>query len=543
MNSIRKSGFLLTTAMLLAGVGLASAQGMREGAGGGGMGPGGGTGGGAAEHGKSGGGMTQGPAGASRGEGMTQGRATEPRAGGRAESPARQPGAQRSEGMRDSGRAADKAEKGQRQLGKDQSQRGQKDQAVGQGRGDRDQARQSESAKQHQSESAKQKGQATTQGTTTGTSAQGQRGEKDTNKQTGAPAKGQSAQQGQSTTTTGANTRGQSNAPAQGQTTQQGQGATTGTQGQNVTQGQTNAPAQSQGAAAQSMSGRVSVNAQQQTTLQQSVLSSRNVARVNASSINFRINTGVVVPRHISVVSIATYPVLIDLFPTFRDDSFFVVDDEIVVLDRSRRVVDVVPAGPRTRFSRAGSMGGGSVAALNLSPEEIRVVQEVLIERRLLTGEVTGVFDARTREALITFQRQKGFRATGTIDTRTVAALGVSNRISATQNQSTTTGQGQAAQQPSAQQNTTGQNTGQANAPAQQSQPATTGQAQQNQPATTGQAGSQQPPGQTTGQAAPPAQGTNPPSANQNMPSAQPNQNNAPSPSTTGQPAQNPPNK
>src|SRR5438874_224386 len=90
MNSIRKSRFLLTTAVLLAGVGLASAQGMREGAGGGGMGAGGGIGagggtGGAAERGKSGGGMTQGPAGASRGEGMTQGRATEPRAGGRAE--------------------------------------------------------------------------------------------------------------------------------------------------------------------------------------------------------------------------------------------------------------------------------------------------------------------------------------------------------------------------------------------------------------------------------------------------------------------------
>ena len=36
---------------------------------------------------------------------------------------------------------------------------------------------------------------------------------------------------------------------------------------------------------------------------------------------------------------------LIDIVPDFRDDSFFVVDDEIVILDRSRRVVDVVPAG------------------------------------------------------------------------------------------------------------------------------------------------------------------------------------------------------
>jgi hypothetical protein len=303
------------------------------------------------------------------------------------------------------------------------------------------------------------------------------------------------------------------------------------------------------------MSGSVSLNAQQQTTLQRSVLSSRNVARVDAGSINFRINTGVVVPRNISVVSVSAFPALIDLFPTFRDDSFFVVDDEIVVLDRSRSVVDVVPAGPRTRFSRANSSGGDSVAALNLGPDDIRVVQQVLIERGLLTGQATGVFDVRTREALTTFQRQQGFQANGTVDTRTVAALGVSNRISATQNQSFTVGQGQGGQQPSAQQNMSGQNTGQANAPAQQNQPATTGQAgtqppagqttgqaasptQQNQPASTGQASTQPPAGQTTGQAAS-TQGNNPSNANQNMPSAQPNQNNAPAPSTTNQPAQN----
>ncbi|KGJ70758.1 hypothetical protein BJA5080_06599 [Bradyrhizobium diazoefficiens SEMIA 5080] len=322
------------------------------------------------------------------------------------------------------------------------------------------------------------------------------------------------------------------------------------------------------------MSGRVSVNAQQQTTLQQSVLSSRNVARVNASSINFQVNTGVVVPRSINVVSVSAFPALIDVFPAFRDDSFFVVDDEIVVLDRSRRIVDVVPAGPRTRFSHAGRIGGGgggvsggSAAALNLSPEEIRVVQQVLIERRLLTGEADGVLGPRTREALITFQRQQGIQASGSIDISTVSALGVSNKISATQSQ-TTTGQGQTSQQQPAQQGTTGQNTGQANAPAQQdqpttgqaqqnpptttgqaqqnqpattgqaqqNQPATTGQAQQNQPATTGQSGTQQPSGQTTGQAAPPPQGNNPPAANQNMPSGQPNQSNPPA---SSQPADN----
>ncbi|UWU77869.1 peptidoglycan-binding protein [Bradyrhizobium huanghuaihaiense] len=533
--NMRKSRFLLSTAVLLAGVSLAAAQGTREGSGGG-MG----AGSGAAERDKSGSGMSQGHGGASRGEGMTQGRAAEPRGGGRAESPAAgQSRTERSEGMKEGGRAAERG-----QIGKDQQS--QKDQTVGQRRGDRDQPRQSEQKTQDKDQSyGKQNSQSTGQG----------RGEHDQTRQSE-----QKTPQGQKdqSTTTGANTR-PSNAPApdqatQGQTTQQNQGATTGTQA--------TAPAQNQSTTTQTMSGRASVNAQQQTTLQQSVLSSRNVARVNANSINFQVNTGVVVPRNINVVSVSAFPALINVFPDFRDDSFFVVDDEIVVLDRSRRIVDVVPAGPRTRFSRAGSGGGisgGSVAALNLSPEEIRVVQHVLIERGLLTGGADGVLGTRTREALITFQRQQGIQASGSIDTRTVSALGVSDKISATQSQ-TTTGQGQANQQRPTQQGTTGQNTGQANAPAQQNQPttgqaqqnqpattgqaqpnqpattgqaqqnqpATTGQAQQNQPATTGQGGTQQPSGQTTGQAAPPAQGNNPPAAHQNMPSGQPDQSNPP---------------
>ena len=532
MHSIGKSRFLLlTTAALLASVSLAAAQGMREGGGGGmgaggGAGPGGGisagggAGGGAAEQRKSGGGISQGAGGASHSEGMTQGRS-----GGRAESPAAGPSrAQRSEGMREGGRAVEKSE---RQIGKEQSYGKQKDQTVGQSRGERDQLRQSERKAQDKDQSyGKQKGQTVGQG----------RGERDQSRQSEQKAqdkqkattaettqqrrdKAGATTQGQKDhgTTTGANMK-PSNAPAQGQGAQQGQGTTTGAN----TQGQPN-----QGATAQSMSGRVSVTAQQQTRLQQSVLSSRNVARVNVNSVNFRINTGVVVPRNISFVSVAAFPVLIDVFPAYRDYSFFVVEDEIVFVDRGRRIVDVVPAGPRTRFTGGGRIGGGSVAALDLSPAEIREVQLVLIQRGLLTGEADGVLGTRTREALIVFQRRQGFQATGTIDTRTVAALGVSNKISATKSQSTTTGQGKAGQQPSAQQNTTGQNAGQPNAPAKQNQPAATGQAGQNQPATTGQAGKQQPPaGQTTGQA--PARGSNQPSSNQ--PSGQTNQNKAPAP-------------
>jgi peptidoglycan hydrolase-like protein with peptidoglycan-binding domain len=171
----------------------------------------------------------------------------------------------------------------------------------------------------------------------------------------------------------------------------------------------------------------------------------------------------------VRVASISAFPVLIDVFPEFRDDSFFVVEDEVVIVDRSHRIVDVVPVGPRARFS---SRISGGAAALDLSEPEIREIQQVLIERGFFRGRVTGVFDARTREALVSFQRRQGFRASGSIDTRTVAALGLSNKIgrnsqSATsRTQSSTVGQSRTG-------NTVGQGRNHANAP---QNPSTVGQ-------------------------------------------------------------------
>ena len=136
-------------------------------------------------------------------------------------------------------------------------------------------------------------------------------------------------------------------------------------------------------------------------------------------------------------------------------------DLELKVLDLEKELTEWRESRTRGSADRAGRSAGRARGSADRA--------QVLIERGMLTGEVTGVFDARTREALTTFQQQQGFQATGTIDTRTVAALGVSNKIKATQSQ-TTTGQGQAGQQPPAPQ-------GQANAPAQQKEPATTGQA------------------------------------------------------------------
>jgi murein L,D-transpeptidase YcbB/YkuD len=217
-----------------------------------------------------------------------------------------------------------------------------------------------------------------------------------------------------------------------------GQGQTSGsaTQNQNATQ-------QQSGAAVRSQAGK-QITAQQETSIQQSVLSARNAPRVD--HVNFAVHTGAVVPRSVNVVAISTFPILIETFPQYRDYSFFVVEDEIVFVDRGHKIVDVVPAGPRARFSRSS---GPTAVAVNLSEPEIREVQQVLVTRGFLHGRVTGVWGPETREALIAFQRKEGFTANGTIDTRTVSALGLSGKVKAQESSSTqgssstTTGQGQ----------------------------------------------------------------------------------------------------
>jgi hypothetical protein len=512
-SRIVKRKFLLSTAVLLAGVSLASAQGMREGAGaGGGMGGGG-------EHGISSGASGGRSSGSemSRGAQRDEGMQSQTRGQGMREE---------GQGLREGGRAEGQSE---RQIDRDQtrrgqaqgSQKGQKDQTIGQGRDatidqgkrDSDRARRSEGERRD-----------TPGGAQTRQSQEMQRQDR-TGDRSGTTTLGQSK--------TGAATQSQTGGQT-GAATQQSQAGTMN----------------------QTEANRTTLSTQQQATIRQSVLSASNAPRVNVNSINFAINVGVSVPSHVNAVSVSTFPALIDVFPRYRDDSFFVVEDEIVFLDRDRRVVDVVPAGPRTRFSRS-STGGSTAAGLNLGEAEIRQVQQVLIERGLLTGEADGVLGSRTEAALVTFQRQQGIQTTGSIDTHTVDALGLSNRIGQRTGQSTTgssqsstVGQSQTGtqqQQPSAQQNTTtGPASGQANAPTPQNQ-STTGQAggQQQQPAQQ----NTQPPTQqnTTGQAAPQnqstvGQGGNQPGASPNMPSG------GQAPSTSGQgtsgqgnmPAQNP---
>jgi peptidoglycan hydrolase-like protein with peptidoglycan-binding domain len=115
------------------------------------------------------------------------------------------------------------------------------------------------------------------------------------------------------------------------------------------------------------------------------------------------------------------------------------VRDEIIIVDNSHRIVSVVAVGSSGAQLDNRDRGSASVRsgeAMNLSVEEIREVQQVLV-REGFAIEVDGKDGPKFHEALISFQRKNGLQATGRIDTQTVTKLGVNVRSSGS-----TTGQG-----------------------------------------------------------------------------------------------------
>jgi peptidoglycan hydrolase-like protein with peptidoglycan-binding domain len=166
--------------------------------------------------------------------------------------------------------------------------------------------------------------------------------------------------------------------------------------------------------------GRVTLNEEQRTRIEKTVLSGRDVPRVDR--IDFTVDVGAVVPRHVRFAHVPR--TLVEINPEWRDDEYFVVSDEIVIVDRGRRVVGVVPLR-----SSSASFETRSRSTFAAGDVDIRRVQEVLLEKGYYHGPVDGVFGTATREALIRFQEREGIEARGSIDERTYVALGISGRI------------------------------------------------------------------------------------------------------------------
>jgi hypothetical protein len=237
--------------------------------------------------------------------------------------------------------------------------------------------------------------------------------------------------------TTGQGQRDQGNAKQQAQPkTDQGRDQTTG-------QGRQQQDRQQQGRQENgdrtSVQGRTNLTTEQRTRIRETITSRSDAPRVD--NVNFRISVGTTIPAR---VRLATVPrEIVEIRPQFRNYQYVVVRDEILIVDNRRRIVEVIPAGSAGASGPAIRGGSRTDVAIDLSPDEIMEVQRVLVQRGF-SVEVDGRLGARTRQALIQFQRREGLQATGRIDSRTVSSLGVSVRSNqgGGNQQPSTTGQG-----------------------------------------------------------------------------------------------------
>jgi hypothetical protein len=68
------------------------------------------------------------------------------------------------------------------------------------------------------------------------------------------------------------------------------------------------------------------------------VLGGGNVPR--ATNVNFSVKVGTTVPTSVRVVAVPQ--VLVDIYPEYRGHMYFVVGDEIIIVDRNHRIIAVI---------------------------------------------------------------------------------------------------------------------------------------------------------------------------------------------------------
>ena len=82
----------------------------------------------------------------------------------------------------------------------------------------------------------------------------------------------------------------------------------------------------------------VNLTTEQRTKIRQTVLVGGNAPRV--SNVNFSLRVGTVVPTSVRVVEVA--PVLVEIHPEWRGYFYFVVGDEIIIVDRNHHIVAIL---------------------------------------------------------------------------------------------------------------------------------------------------------------------------------------------------------
>jgi hypothetical protein len=125
------------------------------------------------------------------------------------------------------------------------------------------------------------------------------------------------------------------------------QGQDTQGQGQQPRQDMQRGEGRQQPGATQDQGGTGGATAQltteQRTQVRQTVLQSGNVPRVSRSDVDINISVGTVVPRTVRLVTVPQK--IVEIRPAWRGFRYFVVDDEIVIVEPgSLKIVAVIPA-------------------------------------------------------------------------------------------------------------------------------------------------------------------------------------------------------
>jgi hypothetical protein len=122
---------------------------------------------------------------------------------------------------------------------------------------------------------------------------------------------------------------------AQPQTQGQGQKQD---QGQKQAQPQTEGQGQGKQDAQQRSGGSVTFTTEQRTRVRTTVFKDSNAPR--ATNVNFSINVGTVVPTGVRVVAVPQ--LIFDDRPEWREYMYFIVDDQLIIVDRNHRIVAVI---------------------------------------------------------------------------------------------------------------------------------------------------------------------------------------------------------
>ena len=79
------------------------------------------------------------------------------------------------------------------------------------------------------------------------------------------------------------------------------------------------------------------------------------------------------------------------------------------------------------RSGQSGSVGSGSSSSMSgqMSQDQIKKIQQALKDKGHDPGPIDGNMNSRTQEALRAFQKSQNITVTGTLDSSTAAALGV----------------------------------------------------------------------------------------------------------------------